>query len=356
VYYNALQSERYTLNSPVSDEPITINGMGMKDWSPKNYDGRSHGNVPLSYALAHSYNLATVRLGWEIGIPSFINTMHSLGIEDEIKPYPAILLGAVNLSPMQVLGMYQVYAANGFRYAPRSIRSVVDSKGNPLQRYGLNVRQSLDSGAVYLLNNALQQVMRSGTGASAYRTLPASLNLAGKSGTTNDARDSWFAGYSGNYVAVVWLGHDDNRPIGLTGSSGALPVWVNIMKQLTLTPVEPIQPSNVQWQWIDQSSGNLSAQGCAGATYIPLLVGTVPNQATDCAMQAIYSSQQAPYGDSQVDEFGEPVYQQYARRLPEPRSSTDIPNNSNASITLELPADPDTGKPPVVKRFWSGEN
>ena len=356
VYYNALQSQRYTLTSPISDEPITINGMGMKDWSPKNYDGRSHGSVPLSYALAHSYNLATVRLGWELGIPSFINTMHSLGIEDEIKPYPAILLGAVNLSPMQVLGMYQVYAANGFRYAPRSIRSVIDSKGNPLQRYGLNVRQSLDSGAVYLLNNALQQVIRSGTGASAYRTLPSSLNLAGKSGTTNDARDSWFAGYSGNYVAVVWLGHDDNRPIGLTGSSGALPIWVNIMKQLNLTPVEPIQPSNVQWQWVDQSSGNLSAQGCPGATYIPLLTGTVPNQATDCAMQAIYNTQQAPYGDSQVDEFGEPVYQQYARRLPEPRRSLDPSNNSNASITLELPADPETGRPPVVRRFWSGEN
>lgn len=323
--------------------------MGMTDWKPKNYDGQSHGTVPLSYALAHSYNLATVRLGWEMGIPAFINTLHTLGIDDDIKPYPSVLLGAVNLSPMQVLGMYQVYAANGFRYAPRSIRSVVDAKGNPLQRYGLNVRQSLDPGAVYLLNHALQQVMHSGTGASAYATLPYDLNLAGKSGTTNDARDSWFAGYSGNYVAVVWLGHDDNRPIGLTGSSGALPVWVNVMKRLNLAPVEPVQPTNVQWQWIDQASGKLSAQGCPGATYIPMLTSTVPGQATACGMLHIYNSQQAPYGETELDSTGQPVFQPYSRRLPE------LGDGAEASITLELPADPDTGQPPVVRRFWSSE-
>lgn len=353
VYLNALQSQRYNLISPISDEPITINGMGMKDWSPKNYDGRSHGIVPLNYALAHSYNLATVRLGWETGMPTFVNALRSVGINDEIKPYPSILLGAVNLSPMQVLGMYQVFAANGFKYAPRSIRSVVDSHGTPLQRYGLNVQQSLDPGSVYLLNYALQQVMRSGTGSSAYNTLPSSLNLAGKSGTTNDARDSWFAGYSGNYVAVVWLGHDDNRPIGLTGSSGALPVWVNIMKQLSLTPVEPVQPSNVQWQWIDTSNGELSAQGCLGAVYIPLLSGTLPKQVTPCGMLHQYDSQQQPYGDTQLDESGNPVYQPYANRVPE---STAPVQDSNASITLELPPDEDTGRPPVVRRFWSSEN
>lgn len=349
VYFNALESQRYNLISPISDAPVSITGMGMKDWKPKNYDGQSHGTVPLSYALAHSFNLATVRLGWEMGIPAFINTLHTLGIDEEIKPYPSILLGAVNLSPMQVLGMYQVYAANGFRYAPRSIRSVVDAKGNPLQRYGLNVRQSLDPGSVYLLNYALQQVMRSGTGASAYATLPSNLNLAGKSGTTNDARDSWFAGYSGNYVAVVWLGHDDNRPIGLTGSSGALPVWINVMKQLNLAPVEPVQPSNVQWQWIDQGSRNLSAQGCPGAIYIPMLAGTVPGQATPCGMLHMYNSQEAPYGETELDNNGQPVSQPYSHHVPAP---TD---HEEASINLELPPDPDTGRPPVVRRFWSSE-
>lgn len=346
VYLNALQSQRYNVITPISDAPVSITGLGMKDWKPKNYDGQDHGVVPLSYALAHSYNQATVRLGWEMGIPSFINTMHSLGINDEIKPYPAILLGAVNLSPMQVLGMYQVFAANGFRYAPRSIRSVIDAHDTPLQRYGLNVQQSVDPGSVYLLNYALQQVMSSGTGGSVYRSLPSTLNLAGKTGTTNDARDSWFAGYSGNYVAVVWLGHDDNRPIGLSGSTGALPVWTNVMKQLNLSPVEMVQPTNVQWQWIDSGSGNLAAQGCPGATYIPLLVSTIPQQATDCGMAQLYNAQNQPYGgQTQLDENGQPVYQPYAQRVPETTEDT----------TATPPENPDDENPSIFRRFWSSE-
>jgi penicillin-binding protein 1B len=125
--------------------------------------------------------------------------------------------------------------------------------------------------------------MASGTGRSAYNSLPSSLKLAGKSGTTNDTRDSWFAGYSGNYVAVVWLGLDNNKVTGLTGSSGALPVWTNVMRQLRQQPVNLKQTDDVQWQWIDVASGNLSAQGCGGAMYIPMLRSTVPHQATSCA-------------------------------------------------------------------------
>jgi penicillin-binding protein 1B len=350
VYLNALQSQRYNVISPISDDPVSITGLGMKDWKPKNYDNRDHGVIPLYAALANSYNQATVRLGWETGIPTFINTLHSLGIKDEIKPYPAILLGAVNLTPMQVLGMYQVFAANGFRYTPRSIRSVMNAKDVPLQRYGLNVQQSIDPGSVYLLNYTMQQVMSSGTGSSAYRSLPSTLNLAGKTGTTNDSRDAWFAGYSGNYVAVVWLGHDDNRPIGLSGSSGALPLWTNVMKQLNLSPVEMVQPANVQWQWIDTASGHLSAQGCGGAMYIPLLTSTVPQQATECGMARIYDSQTAPYGDSQLDENGQPVYQPYAQRIPE---NTITPSQN--AVTPPVVDTTEEESTPVFRRFWSSE-
>ncbi|MBV7614554.1 hypothetical protein KVQ87_24350, partial [Escherichia coli] len=108
------------------------------------------------------------------------------------------------------------------------------------------------------------------------------LGLAGKSGTTNDTRDSWFAGYSGNYLAVVWLGLDDNKITGLTGSSGALPVWTSVMKQLRQKPVNLHQPGEVQWQWVDRATGHLSAQGCEGAMYIPLTRHSMPNQATAC--------------------------------------------------------------------------
>jgi penicillin-binding protein 1B len=152
---------------------------------------------------------------------------------------------------MEMLSIYGNFATGGFKYPTRAIRSVVDANGHVLERYGLNVQQTIDPSAAYILNYGLQQVMRSGTGKAAYNTLSPDLNLAGKSGTTNDTRDSWFAGYSGNYVAVVWLGLDDNKITGLTGSSGALPVWTNVMKQLRQKPVNLRQTDDVQWQWID---------------------------------------------------------------------------------------------------------
>jgi penicillin-binding protein 1B len=129
--------------------------------------------------------------------------------------------------------------------------------------------------------------MRIGTAASAYRSLPADLVMAGKTGTTNDQRDAWFAGYTGNYLAVVWVGNDDNRPTGLFGATGALPVWVETMKQLHPTSLVQVQPENVQWQWADHDSGLLSAEGCAGAVYVPFRNDTVPQEAVACAQGGV---------------------------------------------------------------------
>ncbi|MFA9203414.1 MAG: hypothetical protein ACEQSD_05395, partial [Flavobacteriales bacterium] len=140
----ALQSDRYSIVSPIDDSPVSITGMGMTDWQPKNYDHQDHGIVPLYTALSRSYNQATVRLGWEMGVPTVISTLRQLGIEAEIPNYPSVLLGAVNLTPMEVLSMYQVYAGGGFGHPPTAIRSVVNAKGVPLQRYGLSMRQRID--------------------------------------------------------------------------------------------------------------------------------------------------------------------------------------------------------------------
>lgn len=292
VFLTALQSERYSIVSPIDDSAVSITGMGMTDWQPKNYDRKDHGMIPMYTALARSYNQATVRLGWEMSVPTVINTMRQLGIEAEIPNYPSVLLGAVNLTPMEVLSMYQVYAGGGFGHPPTAIRAVVDAKGVPLQRYGLSMRQRIDSAPAYLINYGLQQVVETGTARAALSSLSADLKLAGKTGTTNDARDAWFAGYSGNYVSVVWLGHDDNRPIGLTGSSGALPVWTNLMKRLPLTPVNLAQPSNVVWYWLDSATGHLSAEGCAGAVLAPMIQRTVPTQMVACAEQQYQYNQQ----------------------------------------------------------------
>jgi penicillin-binding protein 1B len=305
IYLNALQTQRYNLQSPLDDSPISITGMGLTDWTPKNYDHRDHGVIPLTDALAYSYNQSTVRLGWELGVPSVSTTLRQLGVDSDIPQYPSMLLGAINLTPIQVLNMYQTYAAHGFGYPLTAIRSVLDARNQPLQRYGFNVRQRVDSGSAYLINYALQQVVIKGTGKAAQTSLAPELNLAGKTGTTNDARDAWFAGYSGNYTTVVWLGHDDNRPIGLSGSTGALPVWIEVMRRLKLTPVAPQQPSNVQWQWIDQATGNISAQGCAGAVFIPMLIDSLPKEFTSCAYN-YYQNQNIPTYTDDTGTFAVP--------------------------------------------------
>ncbi|OTG95202.1 penicillin-binding protein 1B [Acinetobacter sp. ANC 4654] len=283
IYLSAIESGRYNWASPIEDSSISILSEG-KTWTPKNYSGGGHGVVPMAEALANSYNLAAVRLGQEFGLSTFSNHLKKFGVTSEIPNYPSIFLGAVDMSPMEVMSVYSNFATGGFKYPIKSIRSVVDSNGRLLERYGLTVQNTIDPSAAYILNYGLQQVMSAGTGRSAYSALPTDLKLAGKSGTTNDTRDSWFAGYSGNYLSVVWLGLDDNKVTGLTGSSGALPVWTNVMKQLRQKPVNLRQTENVQWQWIDRATGHLSAQGCEGAMYIPLLRNNVPRQATGCGL------------------------------------------------------------------------
>ena len=291
VYMTALESGRYNLASPVDDSPITVNlGDGSK-WNPKNYDGRDHGYIPLTTALAKSYNQGTVRLGMEFGIGTFAKQLQRLGVEEKIPNYPSVLLGSVNLSPMDMLGVYQVFATGGFRTPIHSIRSVIDDRGRILQRTGLNTQRSVPPETNYLINYALQQVVKNGT-AKRIESLGSNLDLAGKTGTTNDFRDAWFAGYSGNYVSVVWVGRDDNKPIGLSGGTGALPVWLDYMKRLKLTPVAMAQPEGIEWLWLENNSGKLSNERCADARYLPVMSAHLPEEASSCAI-GLYQQDQA---------------------------------------------------------------
>jgi penicillin-binding protein 1B len=282
VYLTALDSGRYTVVSPLDDGPVQLASEDGKVWEPKNDDGESHGVVPLYHALSHSYNQATIRMGMEVGVPEVIATLKRMGVKQQLANYPSLMLGAVDMSPLEVLSLFQVYASGGFRAPPRSIREVIDAKGKPLKRYGLAVEQVADPAAVYLVNFALQQTMRSGTAASAAASLPPDLVMAGKTGTTNDLRDAWFAGYTGNYLAIVWVGNDDNRPTGLFGATGALPVWVETMRRLHPVPLVQAQPENVQWQWADRETGLRSAEGCPDAVFVPFRSDTVPQDAVAC--------------------------------------------------------------------------
>ena len=340
IYMHALQTGRYHWASAINDSNVLIRAPGQKDWSPKNYSGREYGMVSMQTALAQSYNLSAVRLGWEAGIPTFVNNLRRLGIEADIPQYPSVLLGAVDLSPLDILGLYQNFATGGFNYPVRTIRAVFDANGNVIQRYGLSVQNTIDINTAYMLNHGLQKVMEEGTGKSAYNTLSPDLKLAGKSGTTNDARDSWFAGYSGNYLAVVWLGEDSNKPIGLTGSTGALPVWTNVMKQLKNTPNDRMAPRDITWQWADTSEDLLSAPECAGAIYIPMLIKTIPRQATACS-QSFYEL--APHS---YDENGLPS----TPSTPAPSSSAPLQDPFDGGYIRESEPPPKAREPDVISQ------
>jgi len=152
----------------------------------------------------------------------------------------------------------------------RAIREVTNSQGDILSRYPFSIEQAFAPEAIYLLQHALQEVMRTGTGRSAYWKLPIALIIAGKTGTTNDNRDSWFAGFSGDYLAVVWLGRDDNKPTSLTGSAGALRIWTDFMQRIPQYPVSMTKPTQIEYHWINLKTGKRTDEQCRDAQPIPI--------------------------------------------------------------------------------------
>lgn len=283
VYLTALEyPDKYTITTPVSDTDILVKGTKGNDWSPKNYDHVEHGVVGLHTALAHSYNLATVRIGMDIGVARIAKTLRSMGITRPLELFPSFLLGAAQLTPMEVTQIYQTLAGDGFATPLKGIRAVVAADGARLQSYPFTVRQVLDPSVTYIVNTILQEVMHEGTGRSAYTSFPWNYGLVGKTGTTNDAKDSWFAGYTGDYLSVVWIGRDDNKPAGLTGATGALQVWTSLMKQISIQPVTLIQPDNVKMAWIDPVNGLLANENCEGAKAYPFVAGSAPEESSPC--------------------------------------------------------------------------
>ena len=283
VYLTALNRPReYHLFSELEDTPIHIKGQDGQVWSPGNYDRVSHGKVPLQTALANSYNQATVRLGMSVGLPAVLEQLESLGIRRPLRPLPSLFLGAVSLSPLEMAQMYQTLAADGYRATLKAIREVTDSEGRVLSRYPMAVQQILDTNVAFLIDHALQEVVHSGTAKSLAGMLPGGSVVAGKTGTTDDLRDSWFAGFDQRRVAVVWVGKDDNEPTGLTGSSGAMQVWGGLMGRLGIEPLNSVPPAGVEIVEIDVASG-LRGGGCRETREIPFIKGQAPQKDAPCA-------------------------------------------------------------------------
>jgi penicillin-binding protein 1B len=285
IYLTALeQPERYHLASLISDEPFFLEFEDGEKWAPNNFDGNNKKSVPLFEGLADSLNLASARLGLQLGLDNVHATLRKLGVTQNLNPYPSLLLGAQAMTPFEVAKFYQTIASNGFNMPLRAIREVTDANGQVLSRYPFQVEQVIEPQASYLLQSAMQEAMRRGTGKSAYRRLPNALNTAGKTGTTNDFRDSWFAGFSGDYLGVVWLGKDNNEPTGLTGSSGALKVWTSFMASVPQYPLSVPRPSGVSLKWFDSETWQLSDEGCRGAEALPVWGEAVGTEHKPCSV------------------------------------------------------------------------
>ncbi len=304
VYLTALRyPNRYTITTPVSDTAITVRAQQGNPWTPHNYDRKEHGVVPLHKALAQSYNLATVRIGMDVGVARTAETLKNLGVTREVELFPSLLLGASELTPFEVTQMYQTLADDGFITPLRAIRAVINAEGKALQSYPYTVHQSEDPAAIYITNTIMQEVMRQGTAKSAYNVLPRDLDLAGKTGTTNEAKDSWFAGFSGDYLSVIWVGRDDNKPAGLSGATGALPIWTSLMKNIAKEPVNLIAPDNIRKVWIDPYSGLLANEDCPGSVLYPFINGSEPKEVSSCDTPDLPEDSSDSWLDDVINKF-----------------------------------------------------
>jgi penicillin-binding protein 1B len=281
VYLAALETGRYTPASIVRDEPVQIKLPNGDVWKPANFDKLVRGNMPAVRALTQSLNLPTVNLGLEVGLGRVARAFVQLGLDEKPAEYPSMLLGATNLSPFEVAQMYNTLANGGFRSPLRAVRAVLAESGKALKAPQLEVTQAAPAEAVYAVDRMLVEVMSRGTGRPARKSLPEGLVVAGKTGTSNDYRDSWFAGFSGSHSIVVWMGHDDNSQTGLTGTTGALAAWSKLMSSIPTSSFDPLMPETLEIRWIDYYSGLETSPWCDGsAVGMPFRYGT-PLMASD---------------------------------------------------------------------------
>jgi penicillin-binding protein 1B len=294
IYLTALSDPpHYTLVTPIDDAPFVWKSRGAPDWQPANYDRKFHGMVPLRTALAQSYNVATARLGTELGIERVLATVKRLGVERELQPYASTLLGAAEMSPIEVAQMYQTIAGGGFRTPLKAIREVTTQDGRPLRRYPLAVEQAFPPEPMYLLAAAMQDVVREGTAQGLKNWLPVEIGAAGKTGTTDEQRDAWFAGFTGDRLGIVWIGYDDNRAARLSGAAAALPVWGEMMAALDPEPLALPKPDGIENVLIDPQSGLRADIGCAGALELPFANGSAPTARAPCATDIGVTVEQA---------------------------------------------------------------
>lgn len=252
----------YTAASVIEDRPFTWTYEGQ-DWKPENYKNKYFGRVSVRQALERSLNAATARVAQDVGIKKVREMAYRLGIQSPLPLLPSLTLGAVEVTPLEVARAFSTLANNGVRTNLLSIKHVIDQEGRGLEKRNIRVRKVISPQAAYLMNHLLRGVVDRGTGRGV-RRLGFKRPAAGKTGTTNDARDAWFVGYTPDLLAVVWVGFDRQTKLGLTGAQAALPIWTDFMKHASVNtpPTEFVKPPGLVVLEIDPSTGYLATPRC----------------------------------------------------------------------------------------------
>lgn len=281
--YSLLESNRYSLSTLVEDKPVRIQQSNGDIWEPRNYDRELHGKMSLYQAFIKSYNLPFVHLGINGGLELLAANLQKIHLLKNDIVYPSLLLGTTAMSVFEVAQMYQVIANNGYFSPVTTIRRVTDTDNNILSTNHLDSVKLFDQDTAIQVQRAMIGVAEDGTAKYLKRRFKHKI-LAGKTGTTNDARDSWFSGFSDRLLTVVWLGRDDNTPVGLSGSAGALRVWADIMNSVGFSSFKLAGDSNLAWRHINPVSAGLSREDCDSSVLLPFKKDQIPRGRAVCGL------------------------------------------------------------------------
>ncbi|OCH14055.1 MULTISPECIES: penicillin-binding protein 1B [unclassified Aliivibrio] len=271
IYLSALESpDKFSLATTLDDKAISLKGSKGTTWTPRNFDRKFRGEVPLYYALSHSLNVPTVNLGLMVGLSKVTDTLVKLGVDaQEINQVPSMLLGSLNLSPYQVAQMYQTLGNGGKKAKLTALKAVVDNDGILLYENFPRSSTVVPKQAAWLTIYGMKKTVSEGT-ARFLNSQYSWAGLAGKTGTSNDSRDSWYAGIDGREVVITWLGRDDNKPMKLTGSSGALRVYADYLSLRTPEAYNLPWPKEVTTAGFDLENNKTLTPNCRGDVKLPI--------------------------------------------------------------------------------------